>query len=149
MKVVPTVAEEGIEIPWFAVPVYTEDEVEMYSIGRGEKEKEVQEKIVKPDLPQDPRHWSRADVCDWVIWMCSNHHLPNPDIDRSVRGLSVWAFHNVEISQVPDEREGRVSHVRADVLQQSSSGGQTSIQRLPDKTGKSLVQKITNYSALT
>ena len=70
------------------MPVYTEDEVEMYNIGRVGKERELEEKAEKPDLPSDPRHWSRADVCDWVIWMCSNHHLPNPDIDRSVRGSS-------------------------------------------------------------
>ena len=76
------------------MPVYTEDEVEMYNIGSVEKEKDIQEKILKPDLPQDPRHWSRADVCDWVIWMCSNHHLPNPDIDRSVGAFGpVFTFH--------------------------------------------------------
>ena len=63
----------------------------MYNIGggRGEKEKILQDKIEKPDLPLDPRHWSRAEVCSWVMWMCSNHHLPNPDIDRSVEGSAV------------------------------------------------------------
>ena len=84
-------AEEEVEMKAEAVvEVKAEDEVEMYSIGgaRGQKEKIIQEKIEKPDLPPDPRHWSRADVCDWVMWMCSSHHLPNPDIDRSDRGFA-------------------------------------------------------------
>ena len=36
--------------------------------------------------------------------------------------------------QISDERQGCVSHVSADVLQQSSSWWQTFISRLPDKT---------------
>ena len=101
------------------MPVYTEDEVEMYNIGGGlgEKEKILQDKIKKPDLPADPRHWSRAEVCDWVIWMCSNHHLPNPDIDRSdPTPASQYLNLNLLILQVPDEREGGVPDVSPDVL---------------------------------
>ena len=36
--------------------------------------------------------------------------------------------------QISDERQGCVSYVSADVLQQSSSWWQTFISRLPDKT---------------
>ena len=39
--------------------------------------------------------------------------------------------------QVPDEREGGLSDVGANVLQQSSSRWETSLQRLPDTTGQS------------
>ncbi len=45
--------------------------------------------------------------------------------------------------QVPDEREGGVSDVSPDVLQQSSSRWKTSLQRLPDKTGQgNVVQSL-------
>ena len=70
-----------LDIPWFAAPVYTEEEVEMYNIG-GESKGEGE--VARPQLPGDPRQWSRLEVCQWVSWMCSVHRLPSPDIDRSV-----------------------------------------------------------------
>ena len=33
-------------------------------------------------LPEDPRDWSRQDVCKWVKMLCSQHHLPPPDVAR-------------------------------------------------------------------
>ena len=100
----------------------------------------------RPEAPKEgqPRLSQGAKVTEWPQaveqgrgLLLGGVELPLPQPPLPQRG------------QVPDERQGRLSHVRPDVLQQSSSGGQTSIQRLPDKTGKSLVQKITNYSALT
>ena len=78
-QVVP--CSNDLDIPWFAAPVYTEEEVEMYSLG-GESKGEGE--VARPQLPGDPRQWSRLEVCQWVSWMCSAHRLPNPDIDRSV-----------------------------------------------------------------
>ena len=51
------------------------------------------------------------------------------------------ASHSLTV-QVPDEREGCLSDVSPNVLQQSSSRGQTSLQRFPDKTGKGFIQKM-------
>ena len=84
-QVVP--CSNDLDIPWFAAPVYTEEEVEMYNIGgesKGEGEGEGEVEVARPQLPGDPRQWSRLEVCQWVSWMCSAHRLPNPDIDRSV-----------------------------------------------------------------
>ena len=72
-----------LDIPWFAAPVYTEEEVEMYHIGGGESKGAGE--VARPRLPGDPRQWSRAEVCQWVEWMCAVHRLPSPDIDRSVQ----------------------------------------------------------------
>ena len=54
------------------------------------------------------------------------------------------ASHSLTV-QVPDEREGCLSDVSPNVLQQSSSRGETSLQRLPDKTRQSPVQEITDF----
>ena len=79
VQVVPGGLEEGrLEVPWFASPVYTEEEVEMYSLGA----REAKSKSTEPILPEDPRLWSRADVCEWVAWMCSSHSLPRPNTER-------------------------------------------------------------------
>ena len=70
-----------LDIPWFAAPVYTEEEVEMYSLGSDTKTP-PRDSAQLPELPEDPRDWSRAEVCTWVTWLCSAHHLPSPDTDR-------------------------------------------------------------------
>ena len=72
--------EARLEVPWFASPVYTEEEVEMYSLGAKEAKSGV--KSTEPILPEDPRLWSRADVCEWVAWMCRSHSLPRPNTER-------------------------------------------------------------------
>ena len=73
--------EARLEVPWFASPVYTEEEVEMYSLGAKEAKSGVI-KSTEPILPEDPRLWSRADVCEWVAWMCRSHSLPRPNTER-------------------------------------------------------------------
>ena len=82
VQVVPGGVEEEarLEVPWFASPVYTEEEVEMYSLGA--KEAKTGVKSPEPILPEDPRLWSRADVCEWVAWMCRSHSLPRPNTER-------------------------------------------------------------------
>ena len=93
LQVVPGL-ERQIEIPWFASPIYSEEEVEMYSIGQ----KENQSKFVEePRLPEDPRLWSRADVCSWVLWMCSSHHLPHPNIERFLMNGKAVCLMNVSM----------------------------------------------------
>ena len=69
-----------LDIPWFAAPVYTEEEVEMYSLGSDTAK--ARDSAPLPALPEDPRDWSRAEVCAWVAWLCSAHSLPAPDIQR-------------------------------------------------------------------
>ena len=96
--------ERQIEIPWFATPVYSEEEVEMYSIGQKEEETFIQSKFVEePNLPEDPRMWSRADVCDWVLWMCALHNLPPPNIERFLMNGKAVCLMNVSMfsSRVP------------------------------------------------
>ena len=78
VQVVPGGDERIIEVPWFASPIYSEEEVEMYSLNGREAKRRSRE----PRLPEDPRHWSRADVCDWVDWMCRSHGLPRPNTER-------------------------------------------------------------------
>ena len=73
--------ETRLEVPWFASNVYTEEEVEMYSLGAKEGKNGVN-KSTEPILPEDPRLWSRADVCEWVAWMCRSHSLPRPNTER-------------------------------------------------------------------
>ena len=81
-----------LEVPWFArPPVYSEQEVEMYSLYPSDEPLNL---IVKkrgrkppssrdcPDLPFDPRRWSRAEVCLWVEFTCLSHHLPLPSLER-------------------------------------------------------------------
>ena len=68
-----------LDIPWFAAPVYTEEEVEMYTLGSDVTKTRPR---ASPELPEDPRDWSRAEVCQWVEWLCSAHSLPAPDIER-------------------------------------------------------------------
>ena len=79
LQVVP--CSNDLDIPWFAAPVYTEEEVEMYSLGSDTKVK-ARDSLVLPALPEDPRDWSRVEVCQWVTWLCSAHSLPAPDIER-------------------------------------------------------------------
>ena len=99
-QVVPTSNE--LDIPWFALaPVYSEEEVEMYNIaGDADLQLKQADPPLPPRLPEDPRDWSRADVCTWVTWMCSSHHLPPPNIDRFLMNgkavclMSVQMFSN-------------------------------------------------------
>lgn len=93
------VVPEMLEIPWFASPVYSEEEVEMFSIGGVEdnKKKKSRKTIEEPELPEDPRHWSRADVCHWVVWMCSSHNLPHPDIERFLMNGKAVCLMNVSM----------------------------------------------------
>ena len=79
LQVVP--CSNDLDIPWFAAPVYTEEEVEMYSLGSDTAAK-ARDTPELPALPEDPRDWSRAEVCAWVTWLCSAHSLPTPDIER-------------------------------------------------------------------
>ena len=74
-QVVPGSCCVQLEVPWFAAPVYSESEVEMYSLGRGGAGK-------AGGLPEDPRHWSRAEVCRWVTAMCRLHSLARPNTQR-------------------------------------------------------------------
>ena len=96
-QVVPGNTE--LDIPWFATPVYTEEEVEMYNIGDDNHEDDKKRQS-PPSLPADPRDWSRAEVCTWVTWMCSGHALPRPDIARFLMNgkavclMSVQMFSN-------------------------------------------------------
>ena len=95
-----------LQIPWFATPVYSEEEVEMYNIGDGRDHKHDEvdndkgEKQPTLELPEDPRDWSRAEVCTWVTWMCAQHRLPPPNIDRFLMNgkavclMSVQMFSN-------------------------------------------------------
>eukprot|EP00090_Calanus_glacialis_P023830 TRINITY_DN36965_c0_g1_i1.p1 TRINITY_DN36965_c0_g1~~TRINITY_DN36965_c0_g1_i1.p1 ORF type:complete len:131 (-),score=28.24 TRINITY_DN36965_c0_g1_i1:103-495(-) len=97
VQVVPG-EERQIEIPWFAKPVYSEEEVEMYSIGQKEEDTFPKSKFVeKPILPEDPRMWSRADVCDWVLWMCASHNLPHPNIERFLMNGKAVCLMNVSM----------------------------------------------------
>merc|ERR1711892_8164 len=90
--------ERQIEIPWFATPIYSEEEVEMYSIGQKEQDTFIQSKFVEhPNLPEDPRMWSRADVCDWVLWMCASHNLPHPNIERFLMNGKAVCLMNVSM----------------------------------------------------
>ena len=79
-QVVPT--SNDLDIPWFAAPVYTEEEVEMYSLGSDTTKPRPRVTPELPALPEDPRDWSRAEVCAWVAWLCAAHSLPAPDIER-------------------------------------------------------------------
>ena len=100
VQVVPGGVDRRIEIPWFASPVtiYSEEEVEMYSIGQKEHETFSENKFVEePSLPEDPRMWSRADVCDWVLWMCASHKLPNPNIERFLMNGKAVCLMNVSM----------------------------------------------------
>ncbi|XP_034233917.1 transcription factor ETV7 [Thrips palmi] len=36
----------------------------------------------EPDLPKDPRCWSRSDVATWLHFMAMLHHLPCVPVDR-------------------------------------------------------------------
>ncbi|BES99404.1 SAM_PNT [Nesidiocoris tenuis] len=38
----------------------------------------------EPNVPQDPRYWSRADVATWLNHMASVHHLPAVPNDRFI-----------------------------------------------------------------
>jgi len=70
-----------LQVPWFAQNMMGEDQ----EIYLGELSiKKVSKPVVQQELqlPRDPRHWSRADVCSWVCWMCSVHGLPSPKVDR-------------------------------------------------------------------
>ena len=91
VQVVPGGVEEGrLEVPWFASPVYTEEEVEMYPLYASEPLNLIVKKKSRksptsrdcPNLPFDPRRWSRADVCLWVEFTCLSHHLPLPAVER-------------------------------------------------------------------
>ena len=98
-----------LQVPWFATPVYTEEEVEMYSIGvpgeasSGEAGPEKEDKQPGVTLPEDPRDWSRAEVCTWVTWMCSQHRLPPPNIDRFLMNGKAVCLMSVQMfsSRVP------------------------------------------------
>jgi len=94
-QVVPC-SPDHVEIPWFArPPVYSEEEVEMYPLLPHNTQPLnliVRKKQRKPslcpirgdlpELPFDPRRWSRAEVCLWVHSTCVSHHLPLPAIER-------------------------------------------------------------------
>merc|ERR1712203_929038 len=52
-----------------------------YTVSGQRRENGVN-KSTEPILPEDPRLWSRADVCEWVAWMCRSHSLPRPNTER-------------------------------------------------------------------
>ena len=112
VQVVPTGGEAGLQVPWFAQhPVYTEEEVEMYSLAREDvffhrrRSPEIffKEAAVEAALPSDPRLWSRAEVCLWVSTMCRTHRLPPPNTERFLmNGKAVCLMSvNMFTSRVP------------------------------------------------
>ncbi|XP_014241045.1 ets DNA-binding protein pokkuri [Cimex lectularius] len=38
----------------------------------------------EPNIPQDPRYWTRHDVVTWLQYMAEMHHLPNVATDRFI-----------------------------------------------------------------
>ena len=98
--------------------VYTEEEVEMYPLyeleplnlkltkGCHELARPLYEPGTRhgePDLPRDPRVWSREQVCAWVLATCANHSLPAPNTERFLmNGKAVCLMSlNMFISRVP------------------------------------------------
>jgi len=69
------------QVPWFARPV-PDYEDEMYPRVPSKENNQQLQPIDKPSLPNDPRLWSRHDVCSWVCWMCSLHGLASPNTER-------------------------------------------------------------------
>ena len=73
----------------------------MYNIGGDVTRDSV--KWPEPQLPEDPRDWSRVDVCSWVTWMCLVHGLQPPDVDRFLMNGKAVCLMSVQMfsSRVP------------------------------------------------
>ena len=118
VQVVPSKAvycmTNEVDVPWFARPVYTEEEVEMYPVDctttttthhhqPNNNKNGFNNKAAAVELPRDPRLWSREEVCSWVLQTCSAHNLPAPNTERFLmNGKAVCLMSlNMFICRVP------------------------------------------------
>ncbi|GIX86706.1 PNT domain-containing protein [Caerostris extrusa] len=57
----------------------------------------------EPNLPLDPRQWSREDVARWIHHVSTSHHLPTVHLDRFAMNGKALCLMSMDmfVSRVP------------------------------------------------
>lgn len=57
----------------------------------------------EPNLPADPRQWSREDVARWIQYITTTHHLPTVHLDRFLMNGKALCLMSIDmfVNRVP------------------------------------------------